>query len=201
MSPEKPSHETVPVVDVFAGPGGLGEGFSSVGRAAGRRSFRVALSIEKEFYAHRTLELRSFFRQFANTIAPAEYYRVLRGEIGCEELYKQHAPAAAAAREEAWHFELGDPEAPTDAVSHRIEHAIAGRNDWVLVGGPPCQAYSIAGRSRNKGKEDYKPEEDKRHRLYIEYLKIIAEHWPAVFVMENVPGLSKQGSMFPSSDS
>jgi DNA (cytosine-5)-methyltransferase 1 len=47
----------------------------------------------------------------------------------------------------------------------------------------------MVGRSRNKGNEDYKPEEDRKQTLYREYLQIIADHWPAVFVMENVKGL------------
>ncbi|MDZ7640962.1 MAG: DNA cytosine methyltransferase [Desulfurivibrio sp.] len=61
----------------------------------------------------------------------------------------------------------------------------------VLVGGPPCQAYSTVGRSRNKGEKSYfyVPEKDNRHFLYREYLKIIARHWPPVFVMENVKGI------------
>jgi len=59
----------------------------------------------------------------------------------------------------------------------------------VLLGGPPCQAYSTVGRSRNRGNASYRPEKDKRHFLYREYLRIIARHWPPVFVMENVQGL------------
>jgi DNA (cytosine-5)-methyltransferase 1 len=60
---------------------------------------------------------------------------------------------------------------------------------WVLIGGPPCQAYSIVGRSRNLGKADYSAENDHRHFLYKEYLRIIKERKPAVFVMENVKGI------------
>ena len=70
----------MPVIDLFAGPGGLGEGFSALS-CQRKQAFRVALSIEMEDHAHRTLELRSFFRQFSNGKAPAEYYRFLRGEI------------------------------------------------------------------------------------------------------------------------
>jgi DNA (cytosine-5)-methyltransferase 1 len=59
----------------------------------------------------------------------------------------------------------------------------------VLIGGPPCQAYSIVGRSRNKGKAGYRAEDDHRHYLYQEYLNVISEFQPAVFVMENVKGI------------
>ena len=58
----------------------------------------------------------------------------------------------------------------------------------MLIGGPPCQAYSLVGRSRRQW-GDQLNNEDKRVHLYKEYLRIIAEHHPAVFVMENVKGL------------
>ncbi len=60
---------------------------------------------------------------------------------------------------------------------------------WVLIGGPPCQAYSLVGRSRNKGKANYSAEGDHRNFLYKQYLRIIKERQPAVFVMENVKGI------------
>ena len=63
-----------------------------------------------------------------------------------------------------------------------------GRTDWVLIGGPPCQAYSLVGRSRRQ-ETVLDEDKDKRVGLYKEYLRIIAEHSPAVFVMENVKGL------------
>ena len=49
--------------------------------------------------------------------------------------------------------------------------------------------YSVAGRTRNNGKENYKAETGHRQHLYVEYLQVIADHWPAVFVMERVKGL------------
>lgn len=54
----------IPIIDLFAGPGGLGEGFSSVTDENGDRVFDIKLSIEKDENAHKTLELRSFTRQF-----------------------------------------------------------------------------------------------------------------------------------------
>src|SRR5207253_7068043 len=87
----------IPIIDVFAGPGGLGEGFSRLRDAAGNHPFHIALSIEKEAFAHRTLLLRSFYRQFDDEI-PDDYYRRLRGEITIEELFAcrpvEHAAAA-----------------------------------------------------------------------------------------------------------
>jgi DNA (cytosine-5)-methyltransferase 1 len=179
--------EPIPVIDLFAGPGGLGEGFSSYTDPKGHRPFRIALSIEKHPQAHATLELRSFFRQFRGRRVPNTYYRFLRGEISREELFATHPEEARTAAAEAWRAELGL--APLATVRARITKALAGRTPWILIGGPPCQAYSVAGRSRNKGVNSYDPERDVKQTLYVEYLQIIADHQPAVFVMENVKGL------------
>lgn len=65
----------------------------------------------------------------------------------------------------------------------------AGRGKVVLIGGPPCQAYSLIGRVRNRAKTGYRAEDDGRHFLYQEYLGILSRLWPEVFVMENVKGV------------
>ncbi|AEB50572.1 DNA cytosine methyltransferase [Aeromonas veronii] len=88
-------------------------------------------------------------------------------------------------------LEIGS-ESGNQRLDQAITKALENRNEsqpWVLIGGPPCQAYSLAGRSRNKGKSDYKPEEDHRHFLYKEYLRIIQRNRPDIFVMENVKGI------------
>lgn len=170
-----------PVIDLFAGPGGLGEGFSALVQRG--PAFRVVLSIEMDDFAHQTLELRSFFRQFKNDEVPSEYYAYLRGGISREDLFEKWPAEADAARKKAWKAELGVV-SPAE-VDRRIRLALAGRPDWVLCGGPPCQAYSVVGRSRNQG---IRPS-DHRLFLYREYLRILAVHSPPVFIMENVKGL------------
>jgi len=180
----------VPVVDIFAGPGGLSEGFASMRPTRHSQAcFRIALSVEKEPWAHKTLELRAFFRQFPAGEAPQEYYRHLRGEIERERLFLAFPGQAAAASEQAWKAELGSSDLSHEAVDARIRKALGGAAWWVLVGGPPCQLYSIIGRSRLRKKDPGKFERDPRHFLYKEYLRILAEHRPPLFVMENVPGL------------
>ena len=139
-------------------------------------------------HALQTLQLRAFYRQFF-TKAPSAYYRHLRGEITREELYAKHPVEAALAQAECWHATLGPQGVPAHEVRARIDKAIGADESWVLIGGPPCQAYSVAGRSRNQGNPEYDPKKDARQRLYVEYLQILAEHRPAVFVMENVKGL------------
>lgn len=176
------------VIDIFAGPGGLSEGFASVTDSRGRPAFDVALSIEKEEQAHATLLLRTFFRQFHGS-APEDYYHVLRGELDRDALYTKYPCETESAMARAWRATLGSGGEDRVVVRRRINQALGSDTNWVLIGGPPCQAYSIAGRSRNQGNLDYDPAKDERQRLYVEYLRILAEHRPAVFIMENVKGL------------
>ena len=177
------SDRPIPVIDLFAGPGGLGEGFSAHRHRDGSAAFKMRLSIEMDPDAHRTLELRSFFHQFKRGDVPEAYYEHVRGDRPRESLFAAYPEAATRARAEAWHAELG--RVSSDDVDRRIAAAISGHPVWVLCGGPPCQAYSIVGRSRRGGINL------KDHRLYLyrEYLKILAAHEPPVFIMENVKGL------------
>jgi DNA (cytosine-5)-methyltransferase 1 len=179
---------TYSVVDIFAGPGGLAEGFSSVRGPDGERAFRVELSIEKETAAHSTLRLRAFLRQFDN-ILPDLYYRFIN-EGGDEPDWSAlHPDAWRAAENEAWQLELGK-EDPGLRLDSRLDDIRASNGDNViLIGGPPCQAYSLVGRARNQGKDGYIASEDNRHFLYREYIRILDGLCPAAFVMENVKGM------------
>lgn len=191
----------IPVVDVFAGPGGLGEGFSAY-TTKGRLKhspFKIAISAEMEINAAKTLRLRAFFRQFERGKAPVSYYDYVAGRIVAPWTDKTSAQWLASGHE-AKQLQLGVPE--HDKVLHeRIRHVAAKGSPWILIGGPPCQAYSLVGRARNKGISGYKAEEDHRHFLYQHYLRILKDHRPAAFVMENVKGIlsSKVGGelMFP----
>ena len=179
----------IKVIDLFSGPGGLGEGFASYKTSSGDLPFKIAISIEKDKSAHKTLLLRSFFRQFGDDV-PEEYYKFLRGELGHspeEHLYKleKFNEQYEAAQKEALCHELGKD---NRVINKNIEKALS-TEECILIGGPPCQAYSLVGRSRNKGIKGYKAESDHRNFLYKEYLKVIAQFQPLAFVMENVKGM------------
>jgi len=177
----------IAVVDLFAGPGGLAEGFSAVETPDGFRPFKVALSLEKESAAHSTLLLRTFLRQFESGF-PDEYYSALRNrdEEPCwAELYPAQWKAAL---HEARQVELGSPAARQEIPPLLAQIRRTSGGNTVLIGGPPCQAYSLVGRARNKGIKNYVPEEDHRHFLYKEYLRILRQLEPLAFVMENVKG-------------
>lgn len=180
----------IPVIDLFAGPGGLAEGFSSVKKNS-KRLFDIKLSIEKDLNAHKTLLLRSFCRQFPLNKLPKEYYDVIKASSVLERdrlieiLFKKYEDESLKAQNEAWHCELGSKNFPSSLIDSKIKEQLENVKDWVLIGGPPCQAYSLVGRSRVGGINP----KDHRVYLYKEYLRIIAEHHPTIFVMENVKGL------------
>jgi len=178
----------VPVLDLFAGPGGLGEGFSSIRPAKSRLGFKLVVSVEKDPVAHQTLRIRSFFRQFQQP--PKDYYSFLKKDISLDELFKRYPKEAEASEHEAICMELGGKKTDHHQTLEIFRSAIGTSDPWVLIGGPPCQAYSLAGRARNRSMKKYIPEEDHRHYLYREYLRVISDLWPAVFVMENVEGLA-----------
>jgi DNA (cytosine-5)-methyltransferase 1 len=178
----------IPVIDLFAGPGGLSEGFASLRTPSREPCFDVRLSIEKDQAAHQTLELRSFVRAF-RAGPPDAYYDFLAGDIDKLTLmsgrrFKDETDRAAR---EAWHYTLSED--THRAVSHRVRHEVGQTDEWLLIGGPPCQAYSVVGRARMRSVNPRGFARDERHFLYREYLRILADHAPAIFVMENVRGI------------
>ncbi len=210
--------DDIPVIDIFAGPGGLSEGFSRSHVFSGMKTrFRVKLSIEKDPDAVRTLRLRAYVRQFEEGHLPELYYQYVRA-ISLKEQQRfrtemEASPEWKVAEREVWEATLGK----VDRVElhGRIRKALNNAPFWVLLGGPPCQAYSVVGRSRRiglgeiandiengeqpsqteKNRAQRKAErlaaflKDERHTLYKEYLEVVAIHQPPLFVMENVKGI------------
>ncbi len=177
----------VKIIDLFSGPGGLGEGFSATRNEAGNPDFKIAVSIEKEKSAHSTLLLRAFYRQFGDNV-PAEYYEFLKGNLGKkpeEQLYPLFEKQYIEAQNEARCLTLGQE----NKKIYKVIRKAIGNEDCILIGGPPCQAYSVVGRARNMGITGYDADEDHRNFLYLEYLKVIAKFQPMIFVMENVKGM------------
>ncbi len=212
----------IPVIDIFAGPGGLSEGFHRYSwfRRDNELAFKVLLSIEKESSAHKTLLMRAFVRQFSKGKLPDAYYDYAKCDSGpekAEALKKiKQMKEWETAEDEAWLAELGKVD--SKELNSRIRGKLHGKKNWILLGGPPCQAYSIMGRSRRLGlgkdvdledidaveaittaraKEFYS---DERHLLYLEYLKIVALHQPSIFVMENVKGILSAKFEIPGSN-
>lgn len=195
----------IPIVDLFAGPGGLGEGFSSLADSEGKPIFQIIMSVEMNPEAHKTLRLRSYVRKILHKDGqvPQIYEKYMRDhtEANFEKLIAYDEQAWAEAQREALCATLveGDNRLVEEARS-RLKEWGAENKPWVLIGGPPCQAYSLAGRSR-RAKEHDKLEADVKQTLYKCYLAFINELKPAAFIMENVKGLlsaqHRGGGVFP----
>lgn len=176
---------TIPLIDLFSGPGGLGEGFASLDEG---RAFRIVVSAEADPFARSTLCLRSYFRRLREHGGQLNrYYAFCNGEAA-EPFDRATAFAWRDAEAEARQITLGTPEGNKE-LDTRIDMRLGTGVESVLIGGPPCQAFSLVGRSRNLGNASYRPEDDHRHFLYKEYLRVIRRYRPAVFVMENVKGI------------
>jgi len=177
----------IPVIDLFAGPGGLGEGFASLREG---RAFKIIVSAEMESSARETLRLRAFFRllkrQGAGALKP--YHDFCNG-LSESPWDMQSEDAWDDASREARQIILGSEDGNRELNGILDRAHLGPERPWILIGGPPCQAYSLVGRARNRGKVGYRAEDDHRHFLYREYLRIIQRHKPTVFVMENVKGI------------
>lgn len=180
---------TYGIIDLFAGPGGLGEGFAALEENSDH-PFRIGISVEKEASAHRTLTLRAFLRQYRDRHGrlPEEYIAFHAGEREEPDWEQVDAEAWQHACSEARQLELGTEQAARE-IDLAIDRISAEHDETILIGGPPCQAYSLVGRARSRGKKDYKPEKDERHFLFREYIRVLDRLRPAIFVMENVKGM------------
>lgn len=178
------------IIDLFAGPGGLGEGFASL-RVNDHTPFQIVISVEKERSAHRTLTLRAFLRIFLtkHNAFPQAYLDFHAGFIPEPDWSEIDPIAWQQATAEARRLELGTIEAAR-AIDQAIGSIQKNFGDkTVLIGGPPCQAYSLVGRARIRSIADYVPEKDERHYLFREYIGVLDQLRPAAFVMENVKGM------------
>lgn len=182
----------IDIVDIFAGPGGLGEGFSAVRNDSSERVFRIIASIEEKRAECKTLRMRSFYRKLSDL-----------GHFNDYEKYLMN-PTAGELESLINRFPSEWEEANKEIIEKRINQStqvdivkcVASRRDahnpLILIGGPPCQAYSLAGRSRNAQRikdDDENWQKDKRRTLYKRYLYFINKLEPDAFVMENVKGI------------
>lgn len=193
----KHGSSTIGVIDIFAGPGGLGEGFSSFTSSSAKHPFDVVASAEMEMAAHATLQLRTFMRlaERKSGCVPRAYYdflkRIANGEAERpSECFREGRWGTIwkEAEARAMNLTLGQ-EADNRRLYGRIREVRRVHDEIVLIGGPPCQAYSLVGRARQRNVDGFSTKGTPKHFLYRQYLRILADFAPAVFVMENVKGI------------
>lgn len=167
-------------IDLFAGCGGLSEGFVQAG-------FSPVAHVEMNNEACDTLRTRSCFHFLRSQKKDDIYTDYLKGDISRSALFEK-VPSSII--DSVINAEISD--SSTKNIFQRI-HKLAGKKQIdLIIGGPPCQAYSLLGR-HNKKMED-----DPRTLLYLQYGKFLEEFKPNGFVFENVPGLlsAKKGGHF-----
>ena len=163
-------------IDIFAGAGGLSEGFLRAGMHA-------VAHIEMNADACKTLQTRSCYYYLKDNGKLDIYDSYLRGEISREEFYDRIPDRV---------LDTVIEQTLSSVTMAKIYRKIDGlmeaqsvKSIDLLVGGPPCQAYSLVGRARSAdGMKN-----DPRNYLYRLYCKVLNRYKPEMFVFENVPGL------------
>ena len=160
-------------IDLFAGAGGLSEGFLRAG-------FKPIAHVEMDKAACNTLKTRIAYHNLKSNNKPDIYYGYLKGEIKRAELYK-HIPVKLL--DSVINLPIG-PEY-NEAIFNLISEHLNGEEIDLIIGGPPCQAYSLVGRARS----DDGMRSDPRNHLYVQYAEYLEKYKPKLFVFENVLGL------------
>jgi DNA (cytosine-5)-methyltransferase 1 len=164
---------TLKYIDLFAGAGGLSEGFIRCG-------FEPIAHVEMNKDACDTLRTRTAFHYLKEENRIEEYYDYVKGKISREELWlkiPEHLLKSVI------NTEISSETLPS--IFGKIDKQLGKQKVDLVIGGPPCQAYSVAGRARDpKGMT-----EDPRNHLYKYYVEFLKRYKPKMFVFENVPGI------------
>ncbi len=160
-------------IDLFAGAGGLSEGFIKAG-------FNPIAHVEMDEAACYTLKTRTAYHFLKGTKDFDEYVRYLKGEITRTALYS-FIPEEQI--NSTLNFAINDEN--NKEIFKKIGRILGKKKVDIIIGGPPCQAYSLVGRARS---EDGM-QSDPRNHLYLQYAKYLKKYQPKMFVFENVLGL------------
>ena len=160
-------------LDLFAGAGGLSEGFIRAG-------FTPVSHVEMDAAACYTLKTRLAYKWLMDKGKSDIYDSYLRGEITREAFYAEVPDSLLAT---VLNYEISW--ANIEEVFQKIDENLHGEKIDLIVGGPPCQAYSLIGRARDENGMLG----DKRNYLNILYGEFLKKYKPKYFVFENVTGL------------
>jgi DNA (cytosine-5)-methyltransferase 1 len=159
-------------IDLFAGAGGLSEGFTRAG-------FKPIAHVEMNKDACDTIKTRTAYHWLKENNKTRIYNNYLKSEVkNKEELWKnlpEHLINSVINKE------ISENSLPE--IFKIIDKELNGKKVDLIIGGPPCQAYSVVGRARKD------MESDSRNHLYKHYVKFLEKYKPKMFVFENVPGI------------
>ena len=160
-------------IDLFSGAGGLSEGFIRAG-------YNPIAHVEMNKDACDTLKTRTAYHYLKTSNKLDIYHKYLNKKISRQEFWN------------AVPFSLINSVINTEIskktinpIFEQIDNTLGDKSIDLIIGGPPCQAYSIVGRARDpKGMVD-----DPRNHLYKHYVQFLKKYKPKMFVFENVPGI------------
>ena len=164
-------------IDLFAGAGGLSEGFTKAG-------FNAVAHVEMDKAACATIKSRVAYHYLRETDQLDTYYDCLRNGKSPSSLYP-FIPAELL--DSVIQTEISDETIPS--VFDKIDRLKGDKKIDLIVGGPPCQVYSLVGRSKINSLEDKHVTKDIRYELYKQYGQFLKKYQPAFFVFENVLGI------------
>jgi len=160
-------------IDLFAGAGGLSEGFVRAG-------YKPIAHVEADVAASYTLRTREAFHRLKLRGELDKYQAYLAGHIGRNELY---SIAFSSVQSKVLNATIGQLE--LSSIFESIDALAGGVTPDLIIGGPPCQAYSLVGRARS----DLSMVGDDRNYLFVYYAEFLKKYRPRYFVFENVIGL------------
>ncbi len=170
------------VIDLFAGAGGLSEGFRQEG-------YHVSAHVEMDSNACNTLRTREAYYYLKSINKLDVYKNYLLKKMTREELY-EGIPDKVLNR-------VIESEINSETINNifnKIDAVLDDKNIDIIIGGPPCQAYSTAGISRDPNRM----KNDPRNYLYLYYIEFLKKYNPNLFIFENVRGIltAKKGKIF-----
>lgn len=160
-------------LDLFAGAGGLSEGFIRAG-------YDPVAHVEMDVAACYTLKTRVAYHWLKKENKLDVYERYLNGLMTRNEFYAEIPEQVLGT---VLNYEISTESLPD--IFKDVDELLNGEKLDFIIGGPPCQAYSLAGRSRS----ETKMVGDKRNYLYKHYAEFLKRYKPEYFVFENVLGL------------
>ena len=159
-------------IDLFAGAGGLSEGFIRAG-------YKPIAHVEFDSAACFTLKTRLSYHYLKENKKLDPYLDYLKGNINRNELYS-YIPQSILSS--VINRTIGDD---NEIIFGEIDDLTEKKEIDLIIGGPPCQAYSLVGRARS----DDGMRKDPRNHLYVQYAAYLDRYKPKLFVFENVLGL------------